>query len=61
MACQLANKKVKRRPNWVRAAADLGVTYSHLRRVLIGERTGKSLRKNFRDWQRQQRTANPKS
>lgn len=62
MARQAAKRKLIPRPGWIAAARDLSVTYSHLRRVLTGERAGKSLRTKFRAWQRQQRTApNPES
>lgn len=49
-----AKRKMTPRPGWIQAARALGVTYSHLRRVLLGEREGKSLAERFLAWQRQQ-------
>ena len=50
MACQTAKrKKYESRKGLLKAAESLGVTYSHLRRVLIGERPGKSLKKRYAD------------
>jgi hypothetical protein len=44
MACQMTNKrKYRPRPGAVAAALQLDVTYSHLRRVLAGQRPSKSL------------------
>jgi hypothetical protein len=44
MACHTTKKRRYRtRPGAVKAALELGVTYSHLRRVLAGERPSKRL------------------
>jgi hypothetical protein len=39
---------------WVEAAKAIGCTASHLRRVIIGERRSKSLKRKFRAWRRAQ-------
>jgi hypothetical protein len=57
MARKFANREYRQRPGLRAAAKDLAVSYSHLRRVAIKERTSVSLMKRFRAWQRQQRAA----
>ena len=48
MACQTNRKrKYQQRPGAVAVAANLGVTYSHWRRVLAGERRSRSLVAKF--------------
>jgi hypothetical protein len=49
MACHTNKKRRYRtRPGAVVAALELGVTYSHLRRVLAGERQSRSLMARYR-------------
>jgi hypothetical protein len=44
VACLTPQRKIyQRRPGIVAAAKSLGVTYSHLRRVVAGERPGRNL------------------
>lgn len=54
-----AKRKLTPRPGWFQAAQDIGCDYSHLRRVLIGERQSKSLTAKFRAWQRSQKMKPP--
>jgi len=46
-----------RRARLLAAAKALGRNYSHLRRVVCGERSSRSLMNRFRAWKRQQRNA----
>jgi hypothetical protein len=49
MACQTTKKrKYRPRPGAVAAALQLGVTYSHLRRVVAGERQSKKILRQLR-------------
>jgi len=57
MASQQARRKLVRRPGLIEAAAALGVTFSHLRRVVIGERQSISLLKRYRALRRQRPAA----
>lgn len=53
MACQTAKrKKYQSRKGLLKAAEILGVDYSHLRRVVIGQRPGKSLMKRYQDFKK---------
>jgi len=56
MARQKAKRKRKSvlRPGWFSAARELGCTYSHLRRVLLGERESKSLLARYNALKREQ-------
>jgi hypothetical protein len=47
MARQRRKRKLVFRPGLMEASHQLGVTYSHLRRVIIGERQGKSLLRRY--------------
>lgn len=58
MASQSQTKrKPIRRPGLAKFAREAGVTFSHARRCIIGERRSKSLMNRFRVWQRDQRAA----
>jgi hypothetical protein len=51
MAGQQAKRKLVKRPGLFRAAQELDCNYSHLRRVVIGQRESKSLLTRYRAWQ----------
>lgn len=51
MARQQRKRKLVKRPGWFEAAKALGVNYSHLRRVLIGERQSRELLDRFHAWE----------
>ncbi len=55
MARQCAKRKLISRPGLLEAAAALDTNYSHLRRVVIGERKSRSLLARYRAWRKQQR------
>lgn len=57
MARTNAKREYRRRPGLRTAAKDLAVSYSHLRRVVIGDRTSVSLMIRYDTWKRQQQTA----
>jgi len=50
MARIQAKRKFIYHPGVFQAAKELGCNYSHLRRVVIGERVSKSLMRRFRAW-----------
>jgi hypothetical protein len=53
MARQQAKRKLVERPGLLAAAAALGCNYSHLRRVVIGDRQSESLMARYREFKRQ--------
>lgn len=60
MARQVKLRKLIKRPGLMAAAGALGVTYSHLRRCLTGERQSRSLTRRYNDLKRSQRAATQK-
>lgn len=56
MAAKSQRRIYRRRPDLGAASAALGCDYSHLRRVVIGERKTPLLAR-YRAWKRQQRAA----
>jgi len=49
-----SKRKFVYHPGVFQAAKELGCNYSHLRRVVIGERVSKSLMRRFQAWKRTQ-------
>lgn len=53
-------RKYKKHPGLSQAARDLGVSYQHLRRVVVtGERISPPLSARFNAWQRQHQLPDP--
>ena len=55
---KLKRRSYVRRAGLLAAAKALGCNYSHLRRVVCGERTSRSLMNRYRAWKRQLTTTN---
>lgn len=55
MARHTAKRRQTPRPGLLAAAEALETNYSHLRRVVIGERKSRSLLKRYRQWKSDQR------
>jgi hypothetical protein len=53
MARQLTKRKLVERPGLLAAAAALGCNYSHLRRVVIGDRQSESLLARYHEFKKQ--------
>lgn len=52
-----SKRKPIRRPGLAEFAREAGVTFSHARRCIIGERCSKSLLSRYRAWRRNHRAA----